>query len=274
MKAHLIDLARAADPLQGRNLAREYLQARILWILQREGAMVPLAFQGGTCLRFLFNLPRYSEDLDLTLEGDPAVYDLRRWLAAIRVQLSREGYAVGLAVRDRNPVHSAFVRFPGVLHEAGLSPRREESLAIRIEIDTRPPAGAVLETRLVRRHVTLRLHHHDRASLLAGKLHALLQRPYTKGRDLYDLIWYLGDTDWPAPNLTLLNAALRQTGWEGDALHADNWRTTVLCRLDALAWDRVAADVRPFLEHAEDVAWVTRENAARLLAHPRAAGPR
>ncbi|MDE0213971.1 MAG: nucleotidyl transferase AbiEii/AbiGii toxin family protein, partial [Deltaproteobacteria bacterium] len=107
MKAHLIDLMRAADPLQGRNVAREYLQARILGILQREGAMVPLAFQGGTCLRFLFNLPRYSEDLDLTLEGDPAVYDLRRWLAAVRAQLSREGYAVGLAVRDRNPVHSA-----------------------------------------------------------------------------------------------------------------------------------------------------------------------
>lgn len=266
MKVHLIDLVRAADPRQGRNVAREYLQARILGILQREGAMVPLAFQGGTCLRFLFNLPRYSEDLDLTLEGDPAVYDLRGWLAAIRAQLSREGYAVGLAVRDRNPVHSAFVRFPGVLHEAGLSPRREESLAIRIEVDTRPPAGAVLETRLVRRHVTLRLQHHDRASLLAGKLHALLQRPYTKGRDLYDLIWYLSDPDWPAPNLTLLNTALRQTGWEGDTLHADNWRTTILGRLDALAWDRVAADVRPFLERAEDVAWVTRENAARLLA--------
>ncbi|MCY4486167.1 MAG: nucleotidyl transferase AbiEii/AbiGii toxin family protein [Deltaproteobacteria bacterium] len=114
---------------------------------------------------------------------------------------------------------------------------------------------------------------HDRATLLGGKLHALLQRPYTKGRDLYDLIWYLGDPGWPAPNLTLLDAALRQTGWEGDTIHADNWRTTILGRLDALAWDRVAADVRPFLERAEDVVWVTRENAARLLGHPRAAGP-
>ena len=90
VRAHLIDLVRATDPRQGRNVAREYLQARILGILQREGAMVPLAFQGGTCLRFLFNLPRYSEDLDLRLEGDPAFYDLRRWLAAIRAQLSRE----------------------------------------------------------------------------------------------------------------------------------------------------------------------------------------
>jgi len=41
---------------------------------------------------------------------------------------------------------------------------------------------------MVRRHVLLQLHHHDRASLLAGKLHAVLQRPYTKGRDFFDLL--------------------------------------------------------------------------------------
>ena len=76
MKAHLVELMQAAGPLQGRNIAREYLQARILGVLQREGAMMSLAFQGGTCLRFLFALPRYSEDLDFTLEGDPEAYDL------------------------------------------------------------------------------------------------------------------------------------------------------------------------------------------------------
>jgi predicted nucleotidyltransferase component of viral defense system len=52
------------------------------------------------------------------------------------------------------------------------------------------------------------LQHHDRASLLAGKLHALFQRRYVKGRDLYDLMWYLSDPNWPEPNLTLLQNAL------------------------------------------------------------------
>ena len=51
----------------------------------------------------------------------------------------------------------------------------------------------------------------------------------------------------------------------GDALRGDNWRTTILGRLDALAWDRVAADVRPFLERAGDVTLLTRENVVRLL---------
>jgi hypothetical protein len=59
---------------------------------------------------------------------------------------------------------------------------------VKIEVDTPPPAGAGLETTLIRRHVTLRLQHHDRASLLAGKLPALFQRRYVKGRDLYDLL--------------------------------------------------------------------------------------
>ncbi|MEA4906917.1 MAG: nucleotidyl transferase AbiEii/AbiGii toxin family protein [Anaerolineaceae bacterium] len=45
-----------------------------------------------------------------------------------------------------------------------------------------------METDLVRRFVPLHLQHHDRTSLLAGKLHAILQREYTKGRDLYDLM--------------------------------------------------------------------------------------
>ena len=76
----------------------------------------------------------------------------------------------------------------------------------------------------------------------------------------------MSDPAWPAPNLTLLNSALRQTGWAGEALHPENWRATIRRRLDALAWDRVAADVRPFLEREADVELLTRENAVRLLS--------
>lgn len=80
---------------------------------------------------------------------------------------------------------------------------------------------------VVRRHVTLQLRHHDRASLLAGKLHAFLQRAYVKGRDPYDLLCYLSDPNWPAPNLILLNNALQQTGWKGHILKEANWRAEV-----------------------------------------------
>ena len=248
MKAYLADLIRAAPtPAHGRNAAREYLQARILGALQRAGAMVPLAFHGGTALRFLYATARYSEDLDFALERAADRYDFRAYLRAIQAELTAENYGVDVKVNDQKIVHSAWIRFAGLLYELGLSPHRDEVLAVKLEVDTRPPAGAGLTTTVVRRHILLHLHHHDRASLLAGKLHAVLQRPYLKGRDLYDLLWYLGDPTWPAPNLTLLNNALQQTGRPGDVLTDATWRAAVRERLAAVDWAQAIADVRPFL---------------------------
>lgn len=266
MKDYLSEIVHAAPtPVQGRNVAREYLQARILGALQWAGAMVPLAFHGGTALRFLFASARYSEDLDFALEQAPTGYNFRAYLQTIRSTFDAEGYRLELKVSDRKTVHSAFVRFRGLLYELGLSPHRNEVLAVKIEVDTNPPAGAGLRTTVVRRHVILQLQHHDQASLLAGKLHAILQRPYTKGRDIYDLLWYLSDPGWPAPNLTLLNNALQQTGWEGVPLTEDNWRQAVRDRIDQVDWEQVVADVRPFLDPGADTGMLRVENLRRVL---------
>jgi len=266
MKEYLADCVRASPtPTQARNVVREYLQARILGCLQRAGAMVPLAFHGGTALRFLYASARYSEDLDFALERPGALYSLRAYLQAIRSELSAEGYSLEIKFSEKKVVHNAFVRFTGLLYELGLTPHQKEVLSVKIEVDTNPPAGAVLTTSVIRRHVTLQIQHHDRASLLSGKLHALLQRPYVKGRDIYDLLWYLSDPNWPAPNLVLLNNALRQTGWTGVPLTEENWRQVVRDRLPTLTWNQVVADVRPFLEPGVDLNLLTLENVMRVL---------
>ncbi len=242
MKAYLADLVRAAPtPAHGRNVAREYLQARILGAMQRVGAMIPLAFHGGTALRFLHAIPRYSEDLDFALERAREQYDFRAYL----------------------------VRFVGLPYELGLSPHRDEVLAVKIEVDTNPPAGAALATTVIRRHVILQLQHHDRASMLAGKLHALMQRPYTKGRDLYDLLWYLSDPDWPGPNLALLKNALRQTGWAGSEMTEESWRPVLADHLQRLNWDRVVDDVRPLLDTGADLDLLTPENMLQVVSRRR-----
>lgn len=160
---------------------------------------------------------------------------------------------------------SAFIKFRGLLYEIGLSPQASQVFSIKIEVDTNPPAGAVIQTSLVRRHVTLNLLHYDKASLLAGKLHALLTRRYTKGRDLFDLIWYLADRSWPAPNCALLNAALAQTGWEGPVVTIENWRGLLSERLAKFNWEAARADVLQFLERPEDALLITRENLESLL---------
>jgi hypothetical protein len=266
MKEYLASLVKQTNsPLEGRNLALEYLQARILGSLQRSGAMLPLALHGGTALRFLFSHGRYSEDLDFALEGDAHSYDFRAYLQAIRSELTPEGYPVELKVNDQKTVHSAFVRFPGLLFELGLSPLRSEVLAVKIEVDTNPPCGAGLTTTVVRRFVVLQLHHHDQASLLSGKLHAILQRPYSKGRDIYDLLWYLSDPGWPAPNLVLLNNALAQTGWRGAALSGENWRQQVWLKLESMNWTAVVEDVRALVEPGFDLGLLTRDNLERVL---------
>ena len=250
MKEQLLDLVRGADGVTvALNRAREYLQARILLALQDAGAMIPLAFQGGTALRFLYGLPRFSEDLDFTLER-PERMDLDFLAVGNRFvkDLGRDGYEAGVTHQTGTAVHRLMVGFPGLLYELGLSPHVDQTLKVRIEVDTNPPPGAGLKTTVVRRHLFLNLQHHDRPSLLAGKLHAVLQRPWAKGRDLFDLFWYLSDRDWPAPNLLLLNNALAQSGWDGPTPSEDSWRSIVANRVRSLDWKAAEQDVSPFLE--------------------------
>ncbi|MDY0004813.1 MAG: nucleotidyl transferase AbiEii/AbiGii toxin family protein [Polyangia bacterium] len=266
MKPHIRQLLdKTTDAIAARNLLREYLQARMLGGMQRAGAMIPLAFQGGTALRFLYNIPRFSEDLDFALERPDRGFDLRALLARIRVELESEGYEVELKVQDSRAVRSATLRFPGLLFEMELSPRREEILSVKLEVDTAPPSGAALETTLIRRYVTLQLQHHDQASLLAGKCHAFLMRPYTKGRDLYDLFWYLNGPDWPSPNFALLNSALAQTEWEGPDVRPGNWRGLLAEKVAEVDFARALEDVRPFLEVRSEVDMLTKDNLLRLL---------
>ena len=267
MKAYLRKLtADAGSPLMARQLVREYLQVRILQSLQRAGAMHALAFHGGTALRLLFAIPRFSEDLDFSLEQASGAYDLQAYLRVIDRDFSAEAYVIQIKVNDRKVVQSAIIRFSGLLHELGLSGHKTEVLSIRLEIDTNPPRGVVLTTTPIQRHVRLNLLHHDRASLLAGKLHAVLQRGYSKGRDIFDLWWYLSQPEWPEPNLNLLNYALSQSGWTGPDLSADNWRAIVQERVEQLNWQEdVTRDIQAFIIDSDLEKQLHKESLINLL---------
>ena len=253
MRDRLLELAAEEPDRRKRlNLVREYLQAYILRSLQDAGAFASLAFQGGTALRLLYGLRRFSEDLDFSLVRPEHDRGLAVLVEASRRDLVGSGYAVEAAIRGQRAVKSAEIRFPGLLQETAIAPHRGAKLMIRIEVDTRPPAGAVLETRLVTRHFPVVFRVHDLRSCMAGKVHAVLARRWTKGRDLFDLAWYLTRPDRPSPNLELLRNALDQTGWRGPKVEATNWRDVVRHRVGALDWPSVVADVDPFLEDPHD----------------------
>ncbi len=118
----------------------------------------------------------------------------------------------------------------------------------------------------VRRFVLIRLYHHDRASLLAGKIAAVLMRQYTKGRDLYDLMWYLSDRSWPSPNLVMLRNAAEQGGWDDpDGLGTAGWRAAVLRRLGDVDWVKARTEAVQFLERPLEADLLGYATFERLL---------
>lgn len=264
MKEQALALARGLDdPDRAVNRLREYLQALVLRSLHEAEAFRPLAFVGGTALRFLHGLARFSEDLDFSLVSG-AGYAGREWMTRVKRDLAFAGFEPQVTWKESRTVHAGWIRLPGILHEAGLSAMPGEKLAVKVEIDTRPPVGGRCERRVVTRHVTFLLQHYDLPSLMAGKIHAAACRGYPKGRDWYDLAWYLSQRPAVKPNLVLLQNALDQT--EGTGRHeARRWPLLLRRKLDASDIGALEKDVRPFLENRAEARLLTRENLLGLL---------
>ena len=147
---------------------------------------------------------------------------------------------------------------------AGVSSIKEQKLSIKIEIDTNPPEGAVLKTNIVNKYFPISFLSYDIASLFAGKLHALLSRKYTKGRDFFDIGWYLSKWKDLSPNIILLQNALKQTGWGKEFPSKANWRDFLYKVIKEADWKKVKQDVENFLERPSDMDIFNQENILKL----------
>lgn len=145
------------------------------------------------------------------------------------------------------------MKFQGLLYEADISPHEEEKLRIKLEVDTRPPAGFEVETSRVDAFFPFVVDHHDRPTFLGGKLHAILQREWAKGGDFFDLMFYVSRWPHTVPNLSYLRNALEQTGWEGENISEENWRELAAERIERVDWDDVREDVEPFVLRRGDL---------------------
>ncbi|MFC1628693.1 nucleotidyl transferase AbiEii/AbiGii toxin family protein [Gemmatimonadota bacterium] len=253
MKDHLLTLAAGiSDAGRRLNMVREYLQAHALRSIQLADGFASLAFQGGTALRFIYSLRRYSEDLDFALERPERGYNFLTLMERIERDFLVAGYSAEFTAKIEQTVHRGSLKFPGLLHECRLSDLRAQKLSIRVEVDSMPPAGAVLETRLVTRHFPVMFLAHDLSSCMAGKVLAILTRGHTKGRDLYDLGWYLTNPDHPTPNIDLLRNGLQQATWRGQIPNEETWGVLLLDHLRTIDWGTAEEDVSPFLEDSMD----------------------
>jgi predicted nucleotidyltransferase component of viral defense system len=267
MKDYCLELAAAKSGYDAKlNTMREYLQAYILRIMQQQHIFRTTAFMGGTALRFIYKLPRFSEDLDFSLVDQPD-WKFADLIANIKKQFMDAGYNIHVKYKDQKTVQHAFFHFDQLLYDADLSPIRDQKFSIKLEVDTNPPRGAGVETKVSNIYFPVSFLTYDLPSLFAGKLHALLSRGFTKGRDFYDLAWYLSRFDGGIkPNFNMLNHALVQSHWQGAELNEKNGWSELTKIVKAADWKKVREDVEKFLENPKDMDVYTQETVLGLVA--------
>ena len=232
---------------------KELLQELTLYALWREGFFRRTAFQGGTCLRILYGLPRFSEDLDFILQSPDPDFSWAPIVTGVAAVLAEFGVDAELIDRTRadRPVRQAMLKddsLGGQLALAFTDVPQGRKLRIKLEVDTNPPGGSTWDQRFHDFPTDFAVVVQDLPSNFALKLHALLCRPYTKGRDWYDLLWYIRNNT--LPNRRLLQNALEPTEsliGRDSAWNAGWLRQALIAKIQSLHWEEAIRDVEPFL---------------------------
>ena len=250
---------------QNLNRIREYLQTYFLNIIYKNKFYQNLVFTGGTSLRFIYKIRRFSEDLDFSLSTKSKNYNFTDMVENILQEFKLAGYELEIKYDESLAVHSALLKFSGILFETGLSPLKGQKIAIKVEVDSNPPLGGIETSSVYNSNFMFYMLHYDLASLFAGKVHALLCREYTKGRDWYDLLWYLTKFKDLEPNFIMLNNAFAQTPRKPVELTADNWKAEIKKIVETLDWAKVRNDVSRFLEDSSELGLLESKTFVNLL---------
>jgi len=244
--------------LEQENVLKETLQYYILASLSKHGLFSDAIFHGGTCLRIVNGMRRFSEDLDFLLKAPDRRFRWEKYLAHAQRDCAGEGIAFECIDREscETAVRKAFLKTDSVgsllTFQLPFGRQRTRKIRIKLEIDTNPPIGSSVETAYLMFPRPEPLVVQTLESGFALKLHALLCRTYVKGRDWYDFLWYVARRR--APNLLLLANALDQQGpWAGISPEVTHtWLFEQLSqKIDSIDWTVARDDVQRFLPHTE-----------------------
>jgi len=237
---------------------KEIFQEITLAALSRANFFKKGSFQGGTALRILYGLDRFSEDLDFLLKKPDTQFDLMSFTAPLEQEFEIYGLQIRIEEKTKKgqTVNKIFLiqqseNLPLNLHHAP-SDRRIKKVRIKMEVDTNPPSGSQFETKYGDFPYAFGLTVQDLPSLFAGKSHALLCRGYTKGRDWYDFLWYVSKKT--EINYDFLSRACEQQGpWAGKTLAVDRpWYLEKMeKKIRSIDWDEAKKDVARFLKDRE-----------------------
>lgn len=240
---------------------REILQQTALLGLARHHFFEHAVFYGGTALRILYGLDRYSEDLDFSLLKPSEAFDFSPFLEGMHKELEAMGFALDISLKEKNSatnIWSAFLKantytllmsIQDKTQVKGIHP--EQKIQIKLEIDTDPPLNHLpTESKLVKNPVPFYVVSYAPSDLFAGKMHAVLCRNWqnrVKGRDWYDLIWYI-QNNIPV-NLTHLQERMLQTNHfqQNEKLTHQKLVELLNRRINDINWDKAKSDVAVFV---------------------------
>jgi len=259
---------------------KEILQELALVGLWRAHFFEHAAFYGGTTLRILYGLDRFSEDLDFTLLAPNPKYSLEPYHEAIRKELTSYGFSVEIDTKDKSwvtPIRSAFIK-TNTLSELlkigiprnfarGLHP--DMGLNIKLKVDTDPPTAYEVETRFLLTPFSVGIRTVMLTDIFAGKMHAVLFREWkgrVKGRDWYDWYWLVRQK--AILPLQRLAIHMRRAGTlqNDEILTRERFEQLVLDKIERLDFASAKADMQPFVTDYAQIADWSADLFRHLLA--------
>lgn len=236
-----------------RNATYEVMQQIVLAGLYRGGFFEHAAFYGGTCLRMMHGVERYSEDMDFSLLKKDEGFSLERFFPAIIDECRLMGREVEITRKDRRTfgkVESAFLKDTTDVYN--ISFQTEKSVKIKIEVDTMPPLQFDTERKLLLQPFSFMVRCFTLPCLFAGKMHALLFRQWknrVKGRDWYDFEWYVRT----AVPLKFEHLQCRVREFNGMEIDIKQFQAMLIERLSQTDIQQVKADVAPFVQNPHEL---------------------
>jgi predicted nucleotidyltransferase component of viral defense system len=245
----------------------ETVQSIALLGLSRSGFFSYAAFYGGTALRLLYHLERFSEDLDFSLMQPEKSFRLSSFLGPLRDEMEAFGFSVEIQEHRKNrdtPIMSAFIKANTRIHLIKANvPRaivdrihREALCKVKLEVDIDPAPYAHFEVAYIDNPIPFSLRAYSAPALLAGKMDAVLSRGWkkrVKGRDWFDFAFLV------RKNIPLLlphlEARLRQKGLYTQEAPLDRTRciNIIARRIETVDFEAAKADVIPFIRQAKDL---------------------
>jgi predicted nucleotidyltransferase component of viral defense system len=239
---------------------REIMQEITLAALSRTDFFEKAAFYGGTALRIFYGLDRFSEDLDFSLLKADEGFTLEPYFSAILTEFEALGIKVRINEKEkakRSSIESAFLKtetiwkelvLEDILKQTGV--KSNKPIKIKIEVDRNPPLGFQTEEKLLIRPFSFYVRCFKLPSLFAGKLHALLYRKWNnrvKGRDWYDLEWYI-KKGIPLDAAHFLLRAQDTTDWNAEIITNEQILELINRKIESVSFTNIKEDVIRFIK--------------------------